>query len=46
MEYQKDDFVSSLILLGDDYNLLLITPKEYSDFGKVRSMLLELPTSN
>lgn len=48
-EYQdvlaNGDFVSSLILLGDDYNLLLITPKEYSDFEKVRSMLLELPTS-
>lgn len=38
-EYQDvladGDFVSSLILLGDDYNLLLITPKEYSDFKKV-----------
>lgn len=49
-EYQdvlaNGDFVSSLILLGDDYNILLITPKEFSDFEKVRSMLLELPTSN
>lgn len=48
-EYQDvladGDFVSSLILLGDDFNLLLITPKEFSDFEKVRSMLLELPTS-
>ncbi len=48
-EYQDvladGEFVCSLILLGDDYNLLLITPKEYSDFEKVRSMLAELPTS-
>lgn len=35
-EYQdilaNGDYISSLILLGDDYNLLIITPKKYYDY--------------
>ena len=35
-EYQdilaNEDYISSLILLGDDYNLLIITPKKYYDY--------------
>ena len=42
-EYQdvlaNGEYISSLILLGDDYNLLVITPKEFSDFENVKRLL-------
>ncbi len=42
-EYQdvlaNGEYISSLILLGDDYSLLVITPKEFSDFENVKRLL-------
>ena len=42
-EYQdvlgNGKYISSLILLGDDYSLLVITPKEFSDFENVKRLL-------
>ncbi len=42
-EYQdvlaNDEYISSLILLGDDYSLLVITPKKFSNFENVKRLL-------
>ena len=42
-EYQdvlaNGEYISSLILLGDDYSLLVITPKEFLDFENVKRLL-------
>jgi hypothetical protein len=42
LKYITDEFgayTACLILLGDDYNLVIVAPKELGDFGKVRELL-------
>ncbi len=50
LDFAKDDvikeytdefgaYTACLILLGDDYNLVIVAPKELSDFAEVRKIL-------
>ena len=50
LDFAKDDVITEytdefgaytacLILLGDDYNLVIVAPKELSDFAEVRKIL-------
>ena len=50
LDFAKDDIITEytdefgaytacLILLGDDYNLVIVAPKELGDFEKVRKLL-------
>ena len=38
-EDEFEGYVASLILVGDNYNLVLVAPKELSDFAEVRRIL-------
>lgn len=38
-EDEFEGYVANLILIGDNYNLVIVTPKELSDFAEVRRML-------
>ena len=43
VEYQdvlaNDEFTMSLLLVGDNYQIVVVTPSEFSDFEKVKEML-------
>ena len=38
-EDEFEGYVASLILVGDNYNLVVVAPKELSDFTEVRRVL-------
>ena len=38
-EDEFEGYVASLILVGDNYNLVVVAPKELSDFAEVRRIL-------
>ena len=38
-EDEFEGYVASLILVGDNYNLVIVAPKELSDFAEVRRIL-------
>ena len=38
-EDEFEGYVASLILVGDNYNLVIVAPKELSDFTEVRRIL-------
>ena len=43
VEYQdvlaNDEFTMSLLLIGDNYQIVVVTPKEFSDFENVKRLL-------